>query len=277
MTVLYAQLSSIGQIPNVSGMGIGMTQQSPEIVYLNTDNTLAQVLVTGYLNLAVHRYQLVVNNYQMALVYTTDQGDVWLRIKVTTSGGVNTYSLESTAEAGLVALPTVANQIVYATSTAGALAASGLATALFNAGNISAGLSGTAGALFSFPATATTGKLGLVGVANAGNFTVNISNASHAQNTTYSIADVGAATGGLLVSTTALRTKIVAGAAAAGGAAAQSFTDAFCTSASCVIGNWNTQANAASVLKIVPGNGSFVVTSSADAGIGTFNYIIAKA
>jgi len=70
--------------------------------------------------------------------------------------------------------------------------------------------------------------------------------------------------------------KSVAGAAAAGGAAAQSFTDAFCTSASCVVGNWNTQANDASVLKIVPGNGSFVVTSSADAGVGTFNYIITK-
>lgn len=70
--------------------------------------------------------------------------------------------------------------------------------------------------------------------------------------------------------------KSVAGAAAAGGAAAQSFTDAFCTSASCVIGNWNTQANAASVLKIVPGNGSFVVTSTGDAGVGTFNYIITK-
>jgi len=70
--------------------------------------------------------------------------------------------------------------------------------------------------------------------------------------------------------------KSVAGAAAAGGAAAQSFTDAFCTSGSVVIGNWKTQANAASVLKIVPGNGSFVVTSSADAGAGTFSYIITK-
>ena len=70
--------------------------------------------------------------------------------------------------------------------------------------------------------------------------------------------------------------KAVAGAAAAGGAAAQSFTDAFCTSGSNVIGNWNTQTNAVSVFKIVPGNGSFVVTSSGDAGVGTFNYIITK-
>lgn len=70
--------------------------------------------------------------------------------------------------------------------------------------------------------------------------------------------------------------KSVAGAAAAGGSADQSFSDAFCTSGSCVVGNWNTQANPASVLKIIPGNGSFVVTSSADAGVGTFNYIITK-
>jgi hypothetical protein len=70
--------------------------------------------------------------------------------------------------------------------------------------------------------------------------------------------------------------KAVDAAAAAGGAAAQSFTDTFCTSTSVVIGNWVTQANPVEVLKIVPGNGSFVVTSSGDAGAGTFSYIITK-
>lgn len=73
-----------------------------------------------------------------------------------------------------------------------------------------------------------------------------------------------------------LNIKAVHAAAAAGGAAAQSFTDAFCTASSVVVGNWVTQANAASVLKIVPSSGSFVVTSSADAGVGTFSYIITK-
>jgi hypothetical protein len=150
------------------------------------------------------------------------------------------------------------------------------AGAATNLGDIYAGASGTAGALRSYPATATTGYLSLTGVANAGNFAVVISNASHAQSTTYTINDIGAATGGIPVATAPFIMKQVAGAAAAGGAAAQSFTDAFCTSSSNVIGNWNTQANAASVLKIVPGNGSFVVTSSADAGVGTFNYIIMK-
>jgi hypothetical protein len=96
------------------------------------------------------------------------------------------------------------------------------------------------------------------------------------QSTVYTIPDIGSSLGDIVVSTAAVRMKSVAGAAAAGGAAAQSFTDTFCTSGSNVIGNWNTQANAASVLKIVPGNGSFVVTSDVDAGVGTFNYVIMK-
>jgi hypothetical protein len=70
--------------------------------------------------------------------------------------------------------------------------------------------------------------------------------------------------------------KTVAGAAAAGGAAAQNFVDAFCAVGANVVGNWATQANAASVLTIVAGNGSFTVTSTANAGAGTFNYIITK-
>ena len=145
-----------------------------------------------------------------------------------------------------------------------------------DAGDVIAGISGTAGTLKSFPATAANGSL-IIAAANAGGaFNTTISNGTMGQSTVYTMGDIGASTGGLVVATSAIRMKSVAGAAAAGGAAAQSFTDAFCTSASNVVGNWNTQANAASVLKIVPGNGSFVVTSSADAGVGTFNYIITK-
>ena len=143
-------------------------------------------------------------------------------------------------------------------------------------GNLTAGISGAAGTLTSFPATAANGSL-IIAAANAGGaFNTTISNGMMGQSTVYTMGDIGATTGGLVVATSAIRMKAVAGAAAAGGAAAQSFTDAFCTSGSCVVGNWNTQANPASVLQIVPGNGSFIVTSSADAGAGTFNYIITK-
>lgn len=143
-------------------------------------------------------------------------------------------------------------------------------------GNVTAGSSGNAGTLISFPATSSNGAL-IISALNAGGaFNTTIRNSVMAQSTVYSLGDIGAATGGIPVSTAAILMKSVAAAAAAGGNAAQSFTDAFCTSGSNVIGNWNTQANAASVLKIVPGNGSFVVTSSADAGVGTFNYVIMK-
>jgi hypothetical protein len=168
----------------------------------------------------------------------------------------------------------ILNHIGTFTDTAGTLG-DDAATAI-NGGNLQAGLSGTAGTLSSFPATAANGSLVLAAVNAGGAFTTTISNGTMGQSTVYSMGDIGATTGGLVVATSAIRMKAVAGATAAGGAAAQSFTDTFCTSGSNVIGNWNTQANVASVLKIVPGNGSFVVTSSADAGAGTFNYIITK-
>lgn len=162
------------------------------------------------------------------------------------------------------------------TSGFGITAATG--SFIATAGNLIAGnAAGGNNALMQlFPTTAAAGSLRWISAANGGNFNVDFTNASHGQSTVYTAADIGAATGGLPVSTAPIKMKSVAAAAAAGGAAAQSFTDAFCTSGSNVIGNWNTQANAASVLKIVPGNGSFVVTSSADAGVGTFNYLIMK-
>lgn len=143
-------------------------------------------------------------------------------------------------------------------------------------GNITSGSSGDAGSFISFPATAANGTFIFEALNAGGAFNTTLRNSVMGQSTVYSIPDILAATGGVVVSTAAVRLKSVAAASAAGGAAAQSFTDAFCTAGSVVIGNWVTQANAASVLKIVPGAGSFVVTSTADAGAGTFSYIIQK-
>lgn len=168
----------------------------------------------------------------------------------------------------------VANAIAKFVDTAGTVDdTAGTAT---NAGSIQAGASGTAGTFISYPTTAANGSLVISALNAGGAFDTTIRNSAMAQSTVYSLPDIGAATGGVVVSTAAVRLKSVAAAAAAGGAAAQSFSDAFCTSGSNVIGNWNTQTNAVSVLKIVPGNGSFVVTSSGDAGVGTFNYAIMK-
>ncbi len=143
-------------------------------------------------------------------------------------------------------------------------------------GNVVAGSSGHAGTVASFPGTAANGELILAAVNAGGPNNTTISNGTMGQSTVYSLADIGAATGGIPVSTAPARLKFVAAAAAAGGAAAQSFTDTFCTTGSVVIGNWVTQTNPTVVQVIVPGNGSFVVTSEIDAGAGTFSYFIMK-
>lgn len=193
------------------------------------------------------------------------------------AGGVTFSGGASTANALAVFSDAGGNlkaQTTTSTLGFGLTAATGNFTA--TTGSFIAGSSGNAGGLTMFPATAANGTFILAPVNAGAAFNTTLSNGVMGQSTVYTIPDIGAATGGVVVSTAAVRMKSVAAAAAAGGAAAQSFTDAFCTSGSNVIGNWNTQANAASVLKIVPGNGSFVVTSSADAGVGTFNYIIMK-
>jgi hypothetical protein len=207
-----------------------------------------------------------------AIVYNADPS----------AGGVTFSGAASTANALAVFSDTAGNLKAASTASTfgqdlaitGALTVSGAITS--TAGNITSGSSGDAGTFIAFPATAANGTM-IIAAGNAGGaFNTTITSGTIGQSTVYTVPDIGASTGGVVVSTAAVRMKSVAAAAAAGGAAAQSFTDAFCTSGSNVVGNWNTQANAASVLKIVPGNGSFVVTSSADAGVGTFNYIIMK-
>ncbi len=170
---------------------------------------------------------------------------------------------------------TVIGRIAHFIDTAGTI--DDTAGPVTNAGNISAGLSGTAGTFISFPAVAANGSFIWAAVGNAGNFNMTVSPVSTlGQSTVYTIGDIGASTGGIVVATSALRMKAVDAAVAAGGNAAQSFTDAFCTSTSVVIGNWVTQTTPAQVIKIVPSNGSFVVTSTTDVGAGTFSYIITK-
>lgn len=69
------------------------------------------------------------------------------------------------------------------------------AGAVINAGNIQAGLSGTAGTLISYPAVAANGSLVLAAVGNAGNFAATISSKSTlGQASVYTIPDPGAAT-----------------------------------------------------------------------------------
>ena len=177
----------------------GMADSPTSIIFLSTNDTLATVTTAGYLSkyLEGQTYQLSVN--QLAAVYTTDSGTIMLQVVV--SAGI--WSLANNAVADVVATPTVDNQICYATNTGGSLAASGLSTSLFNAGNISAGISGTAGSLISYSATATKGYLALTAVANTAAYDVTISNVAYGQTSILSFADVGSAVGRFLVANTA--------------------------------------------------------------------------
>lgn len=192
------------------------------------------------------------------------------------AGGVSFSGPASTANA-LVVFSNTAGDIKAASTTATlgqALSVTGAITS--TTGNITSGASGDAGTFISFPATAANGTL-IVAAANAGGaFNTTISNGTMGQSTVYTVGDIGAATGGIPVSTGAIRMKMVADAAAAGGSATQNFVDAFCTAASVVVGAWQTQANPAVIQTIVPGAGSFDVISDVDAGAGTFNYVIMK-
>lgn len=185
----------------------------------------------------------------------------------------------------------LANHIACFTDTAGTVDDDS-ATAI-NAGNLQAGLSGTAGYLASFPATSARGSLRLVAANNAGDTVTQITNASFAQASVLTIPDPGA-TGNFCLRPAALvngnlvrasgvaglladsgyAIKAVNGAVALGGSATQSFSDAFVTALSVVIGFWATSANAVNIQKIVPGVSSFDVISSGDAGAGTFNYVV---
>lgn len=198
------------------------------------------------------------------------------------AGGVSFSGGASTANAlavfsntsGDIKAASTASTLGQSLSVTGSLTASTSITA--TAGNITSGSSGDAGTFISFPATAANGTL-IVAAANAGGaFNTTISNGSMGQSTVYSLGDIGAATGGIPVSTGAIRMKMVADAAVAGGSATQNVVDAFCSAASVVLAAWQTQANPAVIQTIVPGAGSFDVISDVDAGAGTLNYIIFK-
>lgn len=203
---------------------------------------------------------------------------------INNAGNFNsTLSNSNIGQATVYSLPdpgAATANLILSTSGSAQTIAGGLTISTGNlgvtAGNITAGSSGSAGTVSSFPGTAANGSLILAAINAGGAFTTTISNSAMGQSTVYSMADIGASTGGLVVATAAVRMKSVAQAAVAGGAAAQTVTDTFCTSGSNVICTWNDTTNAVSIQKAVAGNGSFVVTSSADPGASHLNYIIIK-
>lgn len=187
-------------ILNASVNQVGQAGVFPAIIYILTNDTIAEVTATGYLNGLVQKFNIPLSDSDMALVTTKTSPSAastqvgWFEVS---KSGEN-WSLASPAAPGSVVLPTIANHIATYTNTTGTLSED--ATTAINGGNIQAGLSGTAGYLASFPGTAARGSLRLTAVANTGDTLVTISNALHGQASVYSIPDSGAATANLLVS-----------------------------------------------------------------------------
>lgn len=156
-------------------------------------------------------------------------------------------------------------------------------------GNLTAGISGTAGTITSFPATAANGSLILAAVNNAGgNFSTTISNAaSVAQAQVVSIPDSGSATVNFILSKNAGTQSITTGslsisagnltAGASGAAGTLTSFPAGATSGSLIFaavtnasGNFNTTISNASAV------GQSQVVSIPDGGSATSNFIISK-
>jgi hypothetical protein len=181
----------------------GLTAVRPAVAYIDTSDTIGAVLTAGYLNQSVQSGLTSFSLPCIAAVSTIASAGALPDVgwyEVTYANG--NWSLSSTVSPGDVALPTITNHIAVYTNTTGGLGED--ATTAINGGNIQAGLSGTAGAIASFPATALKGSLNLVAVANTGNTATTISNAAMGQASVVTIPDPASATANFAVAPAAL-------------------------------------------------------------------------
>ena len=153
---------------------VGLVGVVPNVVYINTNDTAAAVLTTGYLTSLVQSGGITVSSSTMVLVNTTS-GAIWGAVAITGTAPNYIYSM---------AAPTYAGPATFA-------------------GNVVAGSSGTPGHFISYPTTATSGTLNLTAVNNTGNTVTTISNVAMGQASTISIPDPGSAAGRFLVANTA--------------------------------------------------------------------------
>ncbi len=196
-------------ILNIQASQTGLVGTLPSIAYINTSDTEAQVLATGYLNQTVQSGLAAFSLPCIACVSTIAtagaQPDVgWYEVQYTTTAGSphsGIWSLVPGISPGEVILPTVANHIATYTNTTGTLSEDP-ATAI-TGGNLQAGLSGTAGYLASFPSVAAKGSLHVTAVANTGDTLVTLSNVAMGQASVISIPDPANAVGHLLIGATA--------------------------------------------------------------------------
>lgn len=171
MPILSAQTSFTG----LSGI-------QPNLVFINTNDTIATVTTAGYLTHAVQEGLLTLQNGYMALVNTTvNQAPhtppvpVWLQVSITGTAPNLVYSLVTPENGG---------------------------GAIF-LGNVQAGANGIAGGFISYPGAANTGNLFLFATANAANYQIEVTNASFGQASSIIIPDPGVALASFLLTQSA--------------------------------------------------------------------------
>ena len=185
---------------SVTTLSPGLVGVYPRLIYILTNDTLATITTTGYLNHYNSFNPGQFKDADMALVITastpsaTNVDSGFLQVNYASGN----WSLIPTNNPGDVTLPTIANHIATYTNTTGGLSED--PTTAISGGNIQAGLSGTAGYVASFPSTAATGSLRFQAASNAGNTVTAITNASFGQATTITIPDPGVATATFVLS-----------------------------------------------------------------------------
>lgn len=178
---------------------VGQIGVNPRNVKIITTDNLSTVTTANYLN----SITLAGNE-----IYATDVIQMWYSYVNEAHPG--TYSeflpsfsngiitLEQLVLGGDVLLPVTSGHIATFNGTSGQIKSDG--SPAINAGNIQAGLSGTAGHFTSYPATASTGNLSLTAVANSGNYANVISNNGTGQATSWLLPDPGVASAQIAVS-----------------------------------------------------------------------------
>ena len=178
----------------------------PQFKFAVFSDNLATVMTAGYLN-----------SSNIASAFPLSNADVVMALysynQQTTSGTFGIFTVNIAPATGLIALtswgnpgdavlPTTANYLAHFTNTTGTI--SSAAGNAIQPGNLSAGLSGTAGTIASFPVTANKGSLIVAAVANTGNTNTTISNVAMGQASVISIPDPAAATANFAVAPSAL-------------------------------------------------------------------------
>ncbi len=243
----------------------------PQFKFAVFSDAVATVTTAGYLNSASIQAGIPLSNADVIMALTsfntTTQTGTFGIFTVNIASATGQITLTTWANPGDVVTPTTANYLAHFTNTTGTI--SSAAGNVTQPGNIAAGLSGTAGTLASFPATAANGSF-IISALNAGGaFNTTLRNSVMGQSSVISIPDPGAATANLLLSTTA------GGQTIAGGLTLS--TGNFAVSAGTITSSGAITSTAGNITSGSSGDAGTFISFPATAANGTLIFAAANA